>query len=576
MSEPGNTRRSGIVRCAIYTRKSSEEGLEQAFNSLDAQREACKAYITSQKHEGWALLPDFYDDGGISGGTMERPALKRLLADIEAGRIDTVVVYKVDRLTRSLSDFSKIVAVFDARGVSFVSITQQFNTTTSMGRLTLNMLLSFAQFEREVTGERIRDKVAASKKKGMWMGGVVPLGYEVKDRKLVVREQEAEIVRLIYSRYAELGSVRLLAAELSQKGIRGKPLTKEGSEVSQGSLLARGALYRILSNRLYLGEVHHQGSYYSGEHEAIVDREQWDRVARLLAENRQDQKHGVTAEAPSLLAGLLRDAAGEPLTASHASKGNRRYRYYVSRSLLTATRDDAPEGLRLPASDIETVVADQVVDLLSNPGELHPVISPYVADAARLSHLNSKAEKLARSWRSLETARRRAFLLSALARVIVHRERIDIEVATPGLIESLASWPNTKGLEAPHIKATGKAASITLSVPAELKRSGIGKRMVIAGATKAEPDHSLIKLIVKAMEIRDAVLQGRGATLDAIATSRKITSSYATRLLRLSFLSPELVKMILDGRQPPTLTARRLLADTRLPIMWEDQLAELS
>jgi DNA invertase Pin-like site-specific DNA recombinase len=274
VSEVGNLRRSGMVRCAIYTRKSSEEGLEQAFNSLDAQREACEAYVRSQKHEGWSLLPDFYDDGGISGGTMERPALKRLLADIEAGRVDTVVVYKVDRLTRSLSDFSKIVSVFDARGVSFVSITQQFNTTTSMGRLTLNMLLSFAQFEREVTGERIRDKVAASKKKGMWMGGVVPLGYEVKDRKLIIHEAEAETVRFIYRRYTELGSVRLLAEDLKAQGIRGKAPVSPGGEVSsEGSILARGALYRILSNRLYRGEVHLQGSHYPGEHLPVVDEE---------------------------------------------------------------------------------------------------------------------------------------------------------------------------------------------------------------------------------------------------------------------------------------------------------------
>jgi hypothetical protein len=410
----------------------------------------------------------------------------------------------------------------------------------------------------------------------MWMGGVVPLGYQVKDRKLVVQEREAETVRLIYSRYAELGSVRLLAAELDRKGIRGKPLTRGGAQVSQGSVLARGALYRILSNRLYLGEVHHQGSYYRGEHETIIDREHWDRVARLLAENRQDQKHGVTAEAPSLLAGLLRDAAGQPLTASHASKGNRRYRYYVSRSLLTATREDAPDGLRLPSSDIEAVVEGRIVDLLSRPGELHPVISTHVADAAQLSHLNAKAEKLARSWRNLETARRRGFLLGALATVIVRRESVDLEIAPHGLIESLACWPNTRRPEAPNCKASEKAASISLSVPAELKRSGIGKRMVIAGAMNAEPDPALVKLIVKGMEIRDAVLQGRGATLEAIATSRKITSSYATRLLRLSFLSPELVKMIVDGRQPPTLTARRLLADTRLPIAWEDQLAALS
>jgi site-specific DNA recombinase len=569
-------RRSGVVRCAIYTRKSSEEGLEQAFNSLDAQREACEAYIKSQKHEGWTLLPDFYDDGGISGGTMERPALKRLLADIEAGRIDTVVVYKVDRLTRSLSDFSKIVSVFDARGVSFVSITQQFNTTTSMGRLTLNMLLSFAQFEREVTGERIRDKVAASKKKGMWMGGVVPLGYEVKDRKLVVNEQEAETVRLIYSRYCELGSVRLLAAELREKGIRGKPATNNRMTASQPSVLARGAIYRILSNRLYLGEVHHQGSYYPGEHAAIVDRDVWGKAAKLMADNRNDQRHGATAEVPSLLAGLLRDSNGEQLAASHASKGSRRYRYYVSRSLLTSAREDAPDGLRLPAADIEAIVETRLIDLLSNPGEFHQLIGAPVADAPQLEHLNSKAKSLARDWRQLEMSRRRALLLAVLAEVTVRSDGVDIRIAPLGLIAALTSWPKAVKQAAPSYSSVRADTEVTLSVPATLRRSGIGKRMVIAGATASEPDPALIKLLIKARELRDAVLAGRGATLEAIARHRGITSSYATRLLRLSFLSPDLVKMILDGRQPTTLTARRLLADTRLPIAWNDQLAALS
>jgi site-specific DNA recombinase len=575
VSEIGKVRRSGIVHCAIYTRKSSEEGLEQAFNSLDAQREACEAYIKSQKHEGWTLIQDLYDDGGISGGTMERPALKRLLADIEAGRVDTVVVYKVDRLTRSLSDFSKIVSVFDARGVSFVSITQQFNTTTSMGRLTLNILLSFAQFEREVTGERIRDKVAASKKKGMWMGGVVPLGYEVKDRKLNVNEQEAKAVRLIYSRYVELGSVRLLAADLEQKGIRGKPAAKSVNSGSEGSILSRGALYRILSNRLYLGEVHHQGSYYPGEHTAIIDRELWNKAALVLADNRNEHRHGATAEVPSLLAGLLRDASGEPLTPSHASKGDRRYRYYVSRSLLTATREDSPERLRVPAGDIEAIVEARVTDLLASPADLHPIIGPRIEDAAELSRLMAKAGKLAKDWPSQGAPTRRAFLSQILSEVIVYCEHVDIRVVPESFISALSSWPKTAPCR--HSTQVGSVDdSVILTVPASLRRSGIGKRMIIEGARRSEPDPSLIKLLVKAFEIRSVLLAAQGATLESIADRIGINSSYATRLLRLSFLSPEIVRMILDGRHPPTLTARRLLADTRLPLSWNDQLAAIS
>ena len=275
------------VRCAIYTRKSSDEGLEKEFNSLDAQREACEAFIKSQKHAGWIAVPDLYDDGGLSGGTMERPALRRLLADIKAGKVQIVVVYKVDRLTRSLADFAKIVDIFDAQGASFVSVTQQFNTTTSMGRLTLNMLLSFAQFEREIAGERIRDKIAASKAKGMWMGGTVPLGYDVKDRKLVINPAEAETVRLIFQRYAELRSVKLLQAELDRCGLRSK--RREGAKglISGGAKFSRGILYLILQNHLYRGEIAHKGNIYPGQHEAIIEIGLWAVVQEKLAANRK-------------------------------------------------------------------------------------------------------------------------------------------------------------------------------------------------------------------------------------------------------------------------------------------------
>ena len=266
-----STRRKGTVRCAIYTRKSSEEGLDQEFNSLQAQREACEAFITSQRHEGWVCLPKAYDDGGFSGATMDRPALQRLLADIAAARVDIVVVYKIDRLTRSLTDFAKIVEILDAKGASFVSVTQQFNTTTSMGRLTLNILLSFAQFEREVIGERIRDKIAASKKKGMWMGGVPPLGYRVHDRKLVIVDGEAEIVRTIFRRYAELGSVRLLKEELEARGIKSKSWTSASGRLIGGKAFSRGALYLMLQNRLYRGEVVHKRQSHPGEHTPIID-----------------------------------------------------------------------------------------------------------------------------------------------------------------------------------------------------------------------------------------------------------------------------------------------------------------
>jgi len=319
------------LRCAIYTRKSSEEGLEQNFNSLDAQREACEAFIASQKHEGWTILPEMYDDGGFSGGTIERPAFQRLLVDVGEGKIDVVVVYKVDRLTRSLSDFAKIVEIFDKRNVSFVSVTQQFNTTTSMGRLTLNILLSFAQFEREVTGERIRDKIAASKKKGMWMGGLPSLGYNVKDRRLVINEAEAKTVRHIFQRYTELKSVRLLKADLDASGIVSKSRNaSDGTRYGEKSL-ARGALYLMLQNRIYRGEIVHKDRCYPGEHEAIVDEALWSEVQTILTENRADRILGTAEKQVSLLSGILFDARGERMTPTHATKNNTRYRYYVSR-----------------------------------------------------------------------------------------------------------------------------------------------------------------------------------------------------------------------------------------------------
>ena len=354
------------TRCAIYTRKSSEEGLEQAFNSLDAQREACAAFILSQKHEGWTVAPTRYDDGGFSGGTMDRPALKRLIADIEAGQIDVVVVYKVDRLTRALSDFAKLVEVFDRRGVSFVSITQQFNTTSSMGRLTLNVLLSFAQFEREVTGERIRDKIAASKKKGMWMGGMPPLGYDVKDRKLVVNDEEARIVVDIYRRYLALKSVRALRDELAGAGVKSKRRKRADGAEYGGQTFSRGALYLILQNRLYRGETTHKGNSYPGEHAAIVDKPLWDEVQAVLAENRVERATGARAKHPSLLTGMVFDETGERLTPTHAVKKGRVIDT-MFRPRSSPARERPVSGRRLPAGDLEGVVIARLRAFFATP-----------------------------------------------------------------------------------------------------------------------------------------------------------------------------------------------------------------
>ena len=344
------------LRCAVYTRKSSEEGLEQEFNSLHAQREACESYIASQRSEGWVLVRDQYDDGGISGGTLERPGLKRLLADIEDGLIDVVVVYKIDRLSRSLMDFSKLVEVFDRNGVTFVSVTQSFNTTTSMGRLTLNILLSFAQFEREVTAERIRDKVRASRMKGMWMGGCPPLGYEVKNRKLVENPADAAHVRWVFARFVEIGSGTLLARELAERGVT----------TSRGHRIDKKFIYRMLNNRVYIGEAVHKGTSYPGEHSAIIDRELWDGAHAILIESPRKRAARTRADTPALLRGLVYGPDGAAFSPTHTRKGGRLYRYYVSQSVLKHGAGSCPIG-RVPAGEIEAAVINQLRAVFRQP-----------------------------------------------------------------------------------------------------------------------------------------------------------------------------------------------------------------
>ena len=344
------------IRCAIYTRKSSEEGLDMEFNSLDAQREACSAFIASQRAEGWVELPEFYDDGGVSGGTLERPALRRLLADIEARRVDVVVVYKIDRLSRALMDFAKLIEAFDRSEVTFVSVTQSFNTTTSMGRLTLNILLSFAQFEREVIGERIRDKFAASRKRGLWMGGTVPLGYAVKDRKLVVVPHEAATVRMIFERFCKIGSATTLARQIATEGVRTR----------KGNLIDKGTIYKLLANRVYLGDAVHKGVAYPGEHQPIIGRELWARVHDILRTRPATRAANARARAPALLKGMLFGPQGEAMTPTHTRSFGRLYRYYISHRILKAGATGAPIS-RVPAGEIETIVVDQVRAMLRAP-----------------------------------------------------------------------------------------------------------------------------------------------------------------------------------------------------------------
>jgi site-specific DNA recombinase len=421
-----------LRRCAIYTRKSSEEGLAQDFNSLHAQREACESYITSQHSEGWRLISNSYDDGGLSGGSMERPALQRLLADVGEGQVDVIVVYKVDRITRSLADFAKMVEIFDAHKVSFVAVTQQFNTTTSMGRLTLNVLLSFAQFEREVTGERIRDKIAASKKRGMWMGGFVPVGYLKRERRLVIDDEEVGTVRLIFRRYNELGSVRLLKEDLDRRGLVSKVRIGKNGLKMGGKAYSRGKLYKLLSNPIYKGEIRHLKICHPGQHEPIIDSELWEKTQHLLAEHAVCRVNG-TGTTASPLAGRLFDEQGQALTSTHALKKGRRHRYYVSRWLLTEGPGGAAErGWRLPALEIEHSVAASAATLLEDKPALVTAIQQRGIEAERIAPILEQAAGWVRKLRSAEQAK----ALDALVdRVDLTRSGFKLTLRLPALLK---------------------------------------------------------------------------------------------------------------------------------------------
>jgi DNA invertase Pin-like site-specific DNA recombinase len=529
-----------LIRCAIYTRKSSEEGLEQSFNSLDAQREACQAYIQSQRQEGWRALAAHYDDGGFSGGSMERPALRRLMADIQAGRVDTVVVYKVDRLTRSLADFAKIVEAFDARGVSFVSVTQQFNTTTSMGRLTLNVLLSFAQFEREVTGERIRDKIAASKRKGMWMGGRVPLGYDLKDRHLIVSREEAEHVREIFALYLELGCVKRMKAQLDERGTRSKVRISAGGVRSGGEPYSRGALYKILQNRLYIGEIPHKGQSHPGEHVAIIDRELWDRVQAKLKENARARRHGTNASAPSLLRGLVYDPDGRRFTPSHAVKNGKRYRYYVSQRVIRGEIAASSAVSRIPARDLENAALSQIRSFLGSADQLLSSFAPEGGDVTTTRSLLTAAHKLAKELDGNHAAAGNELLTGICCRVVVHRDSIQVVLPKHQLrIRLLGAVDPSVSPNADEVKD-----AVTLSVPCRLKRCGGEMRMILPAQSTntGKPVPSLLKA-VSPRTIGSAVLRAENSkTSGQSQMPRDSTNVTSAMFSQAPFWRPGLLK----------------------------------
>ncbi|MFC3086233.1 recombinase family protein [Tabrizicola soli] len=541
-----------VIRCAIYTRKSSDEGLDQAFNSLDAQHEACAAYIASQRHEGWKLIPDRFDDGGLSGGTLDRPALQRLLAEIDAGRIGMVVVYKIDRLTRSLVDFGRLVERLDARGCSFVSVTQAFNTATSMGRLTLNVLLSFAQFEREVTAERIRDKIAASKKKGLWMGGALPLGYDrhpdPQRRELVVNPVEAEVVQQLFRLYADLGNLRLVEIEAERRGLRPKTLVSRTGRVRGGAPFARGQLHHLLSNPVYIGRIRHKDQTYPGQHPAIIEDGLWQEVQdKLIAASARPRGRNEATTDPRILTGKLRDEAGDLLTPTHTLKAGRRFAYYVSNRLIAGGKD--PSGWRLPAAALESTFRQVVVAHLRRAATGHALLAEPEASGA--ADLMRRATELAD-----QVEREPAHLGSLVASGSLAPGRLQLELV-PGVIAA-----------ALEVSVAALSDSLLrVSCAFALRRRGAETR-IIAGETMPAPDEVLQRTLAEAHLWARALR--RGTSLTEIARKTGRSEPYIRTRIPLAFLAPKLQAAILDGRQSVHLSVAQFIRED-VPLDWTEQ-----
>ena len=525
-------------RCAIYTRVSTENGLEQEFNSLHAQREAAQAYIKSQAHEGWKLIRDHYDDGGFSGGSLDRPGLQKLLADIRERQIDIVVVYKVDRLTRSLTDFAKLVELFDAHGVAFVSVTQSFNTTTSMGRLTLNVLLSFAQFEREVTGERIRDKIAASKKKGLWVGGVVPLGYEVKDRKLIVNEEEAATVRLIFSRYLDLGSLSALQRDLREQGIVTRKRTLSSGRAIGGRALTNGPLAHMLRNRMYLGEINHRDKSYRGEHAPIIDPSLFEAVQTKLTENRQERRRR-RQSSNALLIGKLFDDRGNPMTPTYAIKKGVRYRYYVSCVLNQGRKEEAGSFPRVAAEAVERIVLDAIGGL-----------SPVTQFELRPGPPSGELLRPARDSDAPEAAER---IAANVDKITLGFQSIEIRLLEasdlPSKVIAIPWSPQAFRRKREVIQPSSESASGARPIRAEARRK-------------------LLSAIAKGRRWLDEMISGKVEGIEAIAAREGVSERSARMGLSLAFLAPDIVQAAVDGTLPRGLGVSRLMD---MPPSWADQ-----
>ena len=530
--------KKAVLKAAVYTRKSSEYGLEQEFNSLAAQREAGEAYIVSQKSEGWVIVPDQYDDGGISGGTMERPALLKLLKDVEAGKVDIIIVYKVDRLTRSLSDFSRIIDRLDNAGASFVSVTQQFNTSSSMGRLTLNVLLSFSQFERELTSERIRDKLYASRKRGMWMGGSVPLGYDNVEKKLVINEEEAKDIRTIFNSYIKFESMREAVRFVTKKGIRSKKQKRKNHP--GGRIFSDGHFRNILINPTYIGKVRHNNEIFEGKHEAIIDMCTWEKTQALVKKNGVNRRHGKNVMYPSLLTGLIFTEAGEKLTSSHCTRHNKRNRYYMIRR-----KNKKQLSVNYRAELIEDVVRNHLYNWLH--------------DETNFDRNSSEGKRflVADEIKNGTPYQQKTQVQTLIKRITLFESKIKL------ILNYHTLWKT----------AGDEEKLVELEFPAQLKRPDKHTKTIIPSGKQIiqRPNHKIIKLITDAQKWSNDLKSGKFQSVAEIAEKNNIDKSILARCSRLAYLAPDIVDAIIEGRQPSTLTVTMLRRLKDLPVEWEEQ-----
>lgn len=555
------------LRCAIYARKSTDDRFQTDFNSVESQREICSAYISSQRHKAWVELQTSYDDLGQSGATLDRPALQRLMGDVESGAIDVIVIYKIDRLTRSLLDFVRLVDLLDRHGVAFVSITQSFDTSDSMGRLVLNILLTFAQFEREMIADRIRDKVAAMKRRGRWTGGPPPLGYDVIDGRLVVNPTEAERVRYVFQRFLEIGSYVGLRKELRAQGLRTKRwTTRKGVEVG-GTIASSGMIYNMLSSRFYIGEIPHFDQAYPGEHEAIIDRALWDRVQALRAERSMYKLD--LGPSPNILLGLLVDGYGRPMTIADDSTRGTRYRYYISNQARWATRKGL-KRMRAEANALEKIVICALQKFLCDRQLLRGALSPLGRGGTHLERLAGRGTESARRLDLIDLPQLRLATVALLARVELALEHVDLSLRMDE-IERFLQWDGRGIFRAEH-KVASDRASHFLRIPVTAVRYQRSIVMPIEPRLEGcvQPSAALVSLIEEARAAQRAVDADRGSSLADIATRFRRPPGYFARLLRLNYLAPDIIMAILDGCQPPGITRKKLI-NANLPMDWSLQ-----